>query len=188
RADEHGPGLYPQPRENRGIGIERMAGQKEADRVELAPQPFIERPWLGFWQRNSVDAFAAKQHALAGELLCLTAVRRGEDGFCGGMDARAIGFEVVESAGGGETFERSLIDLARIEFCRKMTEIAKGRCGGLAYGRYFRTAIDRRERIADRRFALAFGRLEIGARRLHRRRQDLDIEAPRLVAEFRELV
>jgi len=69
---------------------------------------------------------------LAGKLLCLTAVRRGEDGFCGGMDARAIGFEVVKSAGSGETFERALIDLARIEFCREMTEIAKGRRGGLA--------------------------------------------------------
>ena len=52
----------------------------------------------------------------------------------------------------------------------------------------FADALDRRERIADRRFALAFGRLEIGARSLHRRRQDLDIEAPRLVAEFGELV
>ena len=116
RADEHGPGLHPQPRENRGIGVERMARQKEADRVELAPQPLIERPWFGLRQCNGVGTFAAKQHALAGKLLCLTAVRRGEDGFGGGMDARAIGFEVVESAGGGETFERALIDLARIEF------------------------------------------------------------------------
>jgi len=64
----------------------------------------------------------------------------------------------------------------------------------------FRTAIDRRERtsmrsptpliaerrIADRRFALAFGRLEIGARSRTDGGKTLILSA-RLVAEFGEL-
>ena len=52
----------------------------------------------------------------------------------------------------------------------------------------FANALDRGERIADGGSAFPAGRLEIGARRLHGWRQNLDIEAPRLIAEFGELV
>ena len=77
-------------------------------------------------------------------------------------------FQFVEGAGGGETFEGSLVDFARIEFCRKFTDVAEGAPGRLghcgSHGAYvdlrerarmrLADALDRRERVANRRFAV----------------------------------
>ena len=124
-ADEFGPGLNPQTCEDRRIGIKRMAGQKESDTIELAPQPLVERPGLNLRQRNRARAFAAKQNGLAGKPFFLAPVCGGENGFGGGKDTRAAAFQFIKGASGGETFERALVDFARIEFCRKFTDIAE---------------------------------------------------------------
>src|SRR5579885_3076114 len=55
RARLHGtdklrPGLNPQPLERTRIIVERMAGQKEADRLELLLQSFGREPSLNRWQ------------------------------------------------------------------------------------------------------------------------------------------
>ena len=132
-ADEFGPGLNAQPRQDRRIGIERMAGQKKSDTIELATQPLVERPGLNLRQRNRTRAFAAKQNGLAGKPFFLAPVCGSKNGLGGGKDTRAAAFQFVKGTGGGETFERSLVDFARIEFCRKFTDVAEGAPGRLGH-------------------------------------------------------
>jgi hypothetical protein len=44
RAGELGEARHPKAAQNRSIGVERMAGEEEADCLELAAQPLGERP------------------------------------------------------------------------------------------------------------------------------------------------
>ena len=52
RAREFRPRLNPQLFQHRGIVVERMAGQEEADRLILAAQSLGRQPWLDLRQRN----------------------------------------------------------------------------------------------------------------------------------------
>ena len=105
----------------------------------------------------------------------------------GGEDARAVGFELVEGAGGDQAFQHALVDDARIDAAGEIGEVGERPLAARrddVLDRLRADALERRERVDDA-FALD---LELDAGAVDRRRLDLDAEALGLGAEFGELV
>ena len=64
RAGEFGPGLHPQPLQHGRVIVERMAGQKEADRVIFAPQPLGRQPRLDLRQHDGRRVGRVAEHVV----------------------------------------------------------------------------------------------------------------------------
>ena len=92
------------------VGLERMAGEEEADRVEFALQPLGRRPRRSRCTLQRRGLGLAEQRALAGRLLLGAAVGDRQHRLDRGEGDGALGLELVERAGGGEAFQRLLVD------------------------------------------------------------------------------
>ena len=188
RIGERRPRLHVQPLERGGVIVERMAGEEEADRVELALQPLGRQPRLGRGQRNLLAHRRPAEHVVLADLRSLVlALRRRKDRVDAGVDARAVGLQRIERAGGGEAFQHALVDRARIDAAREVRDVAERLVAARLDDRLDRLppdAFQRGERVMDR----AALDVEIDAGAVDRRRLDLDAEPLRLGAEFRQLV
>ena len=70
----------------------------------------------------------------------------------GGEDARAVGLELVEGAGGGEAFQHALVDGARIDAVGEVGEIGERPVAARGDDRFDRLpadALERGERVDD---------------------------------------
>ncbi len=117
----------------------------------------------------------------------MRALGAAEHGIDGGKDARAILLELVEGAGGGQTFQHALVDRARIDAggeIGKVGELALAARGDDLLHRLLADALERGQRIDDG----VVLHLELDAGAVDRRRIEPDAEALGLGAEFGELV
>ena len=99
-----------------------MAGKEEADRLVFAPEPFGGRPRLGARPERRRGLGFAEQPALAGLALVGGAMGERQHRLDGGEGDGAVGLQFVEGAGGGEVFERLLVDGARVDPLRQIGE------------------------------------------------------------------
>ena len=126
RIGERRPRLHVQPLERRRVVVERMAGEEEADRVELALQPLGRQPRLGRGQRNLLARRRPAEHVALADLGILLAALRGrEDRVDARMNARAVRLQRIERAGGRETLQHALVDRARIDAAGEVRDVAE---------------------------------------------------------------
>ena len=108
--------LHPQALQHGRVVVERMAGQEEADRVIFAAQPLGRQPRLDLRQHDGRRVRRVAEHVvLADGRGLMAALAGGEDRIRAGKDARAVGLQRVEGAGGGEALDDALVDRARID-------------------------------------------------------------------------
>src|SRR5262245_21076177 len=104
-----------------------MAGEEEADSIELLLQPFGWQPRLDLGQTQR----AARSVVSEGELERTTllglqrTLRFSKHGIDRGKDAGAVALERVEGAGGGEAFHHALVDGARIDAGREIGQVSE---------------------------------------------------------------
>ena len=130
-----------------------MAGEEEADGVELLLQPLGRQPGLDIAERkrrraapppNSSDCPTATSSCVR----CAVA----SIGVDGREHARAIAFERIEGAGGGEALQHALVDRARIDAAGEIGQIGERPLAARLDDRLDRLAADaleRRERVVD---------------------------------------
>ena len=147
-----GPALDAQAGQHALVGLERMTGKKEADGLEFAAQAIGGRPrGAARLQRRAVAV--AEQRALSGGLFLNGAVGERQRRLHRGEGDRPIGLEFVEGARGGETFQRLLVDHARVDAPRHVGERGERACPARRHDRLglrFADPLDRRKRISDR--------------------------------------
>ena len=175
-----------------GVIVERMAGEEEADRLVFAPQPLRRQPRLDL-RACTIGSGAAPRRRTIRSGRCVAAswarCARASTASIGREGAGAVRLELVERAGGGETFQHALVDRARIDAPGEVGEVGE-RALARAPRRSPSTAcaadaLERRKRIMD----------GVARRRRNRRRSDSPRAAStlmprrsRLGAEFGELV
>ena len=158
RAGEIGPALDAQALQRAVIRVERMARQKEADGVELAPQPVGGgQGCAAHFQRRRL---ASRRTARSGRPPARRRVRLASASI-GSIEAkatRALRLELVEGAGGGETFERLLVDRARIDARARDRQRSRNglppRAATIAAACASPTPLTADERVDDRRLAV----------------------------------
>ena len=111
-----------QPRQHALIGLERMAGEEEADRVEFAPQPVGRRPGGGahFERRARRSRRTERSARPPSPRRC--GWRAPEPARSRRRRRARSGSSLVEGAGGGEAFQRLLVDRARIDAPRHIAQ------------------------------------------------------------------
>ena len=109
------------------VVVERMAGEEEADRLELARQPVGRHPRLGGAKldRGRHLLGAGKQIVLALGA-CLQRPVAGRDQAVDIGEGRgAVEAKLIKGAGGGKRLERALVDQARIDAPREVRDVAE---------------------------------------------------------------
>ncbi len=181
-------GLRPEPPENRFVFFERVAGEERADGVVFAGEPLGRKPGLHVGQAQGLRlAAATEQLRLAVDASVLGAGRDRHDCLDGGMDARPVGFELVEGAGRGQAFEGTLVDGARADPRREVCEVAERPVAAHLDEMLDRVAAhvaQGGQRIVDH--AVLYRELHPGP--VDRRRCDLDAHPGRLTAEQADLL
>ena len=171
--------------------LERMAREKEADRVELALQAIADAPGLRLHLQRRL-ARLGEQSALTRLPVFRLAIGQREHRLDAGEGDGAVGLHFVEGAGAGQTFQRFLVDLPRIDAAGEIRQRLEGRIVTRLDDRLRLRrahALDRAERIKDRRLGLrVVAHAEIGAGLIDRRRRDAQSQSLRIGAEFGELV
>ncbi len=167
-----------------------MAGEEEANGVQLARQPIGRHPRFG-----SAKLDRRRRPRRAGEEVVLAAALVFQRPGAGGHDAIDIGeggcpvdAELIERAGGGERLQRALVDQTRVYGAGERRNVAEGP----ALGSLGTDMIDcltpditqRGKRIADG----AVAREEACLREVHRWRLDANPHAPGFLGEAVELV
>ena len=167
-----------------------MAGEEEADGVELAPQPLRFGPWRGARPDRRRLRFP-EQRVLSGRFLHHLAIGDRQHRLDRGKGRGTIGLETIEGARRRKALQRLLVDGARIEPRRHITEGNK-RSGPARVdqrlGLRFANALDCAQRVMERRQSGFRSHVEIDEGFVDRRRDHLDAETLRLSAEFGELV
>ena len=152
--DELRPARGPQALQRRIVDFERMAGEEEADSLELAPQP------LGFRPRRSASlrAAPARPRRTARSARPPSPSRRGWRSPASARSpakaAARFGLEAVEGASGSQALERLLVEGAGIEPRRHLAERNKGalpRARDQRLRLRFADPFDGAQRIMDRR-------------------------------------
>ncbi len=174
RLAEIRPALHPQPLERGGVVVERMAGQKEADRVIFAAQPLGRQPRLDLRQHDARRVGHATEHIALTKLLGLVvALAGGDDRLGTGEHRGAVAVDLVKSAGRRQTFDQALIDGTRIDLGGEVSERAElaalPPCHDLL-DRVVADTLQSGERVEDG----VVGDLEGRARTVDRWRLDLD--------------
>ncbi len=124
---ELGPGLGAERFEHVLVIVERVAGEEEADRLELAGQAIGRHEGLGGaqldWRRNVRGA---------GEEIFLTfrarldrAVSRGDQPVDIGKRGGAVDAKLIERAGSRQCLERTLVQEPRIDAAGEIGHIAE---------------------------------------------------------------
>ena len=111
------PGVGAERFEHLLIVVERMAGEEEADRLELARQPVGRHPRLGGTEldRRRRARRTGEEIVLAAGLVFQRAGAGGHDAIDIGERGGAVDAKLVEGAGRGERLERALVDETRID-------------------------------------------------------------------------
>ena len=126
RAGEFRPGQHAQPLERRGIIVERMAGEEEADGVVFLSQPVGRQPRLDRRQHQPLAAAGPPNSSFwPTRRIVVGALRRGQHRIDGGEGARPVRLERIERAGGGKAFQHPLVDGARIDAAGEVGEIGE---------------------------------------------------------------
>ena len=126
RIGERRPRLHVQPLQRRRVIVERVAGEEEADRVELALQPLGRQPRLRGRQRDLLARRRAAEHVVLADRRGLVLALRGrENRIDARMDARAVALQRIERAGGGKAFQHALVDRARVHAAREVGDVAE---------------------------------------------------------------
>ena len=154
---ELGPGLHLQLLQQRGVVVERMAGEEEADRLVFALQPVGRQPGLDRRQSRCVSRLrrAAEQCRSARPWRPRARAARSPSWRRRRRCARArLRLERVEGAGRDQAFQHALVDGARIDAARRNR---RGRANGLLaarlddrFDRLRADALERGERVEDR--------------------------------------
>ena len=152
-AGELGPGLHPHALERRGVVVERMPGEEEADGIELLLQPLGRQPRLDIAERQRRAARTpAEQLGLPDRRVVELALRRRHDSIDGREHARAIAVQRIEGAGGGEAFQHALVDRTRIDAAREIGKIGERLFAARLDDRLDRLpadALEGRQRVVD---------------------------------------
>ena len=164
--------------EDRRVIVERMAGEEEADRVELALQPLRRQPRLAPPACAAPRASRRRRTVRSGRPPRPRAGAAPPRGSRRRRHGRARGCRSSASnaPGGAQAFQHALVDRARIDAAcevRRRRGTACRRAPRRSPSTASRAdALERRERVVDR-VALD---VEIRARAIDRRRLDLDAE------------
>ena len=138
------------------IGVERMAGEEEADRLELVLQPLHGRPRpsaavMSICGRVSppaaeqiVDALCRVRRDAVGERQHLLDVA---------VHQRAVGLQLIEGAGCSQRLQRALVERLGVAAAGEIGQVLERALGGAlgddALDRLRADVLERRQRIAD---------------------------------------
>src|SRR5262245_1386674 len=127
RACELRPRLHAHLLQHRGIVVEGVAGQEEADGFILAAQALRRQPGFDLRQHDRLAHPAtAKQLALPDRRRVVCALRARQQGIDGSEYARAIFLEGFERACSRKAFEDTFVHGARINASREIREVDEG--------------------------------------------------------------
>ena len=131
---EFDPGLGAERFQHVAVVVERMTGEEEPHRLEFLREPVGRHPGLGLAEillaPCLVLALARRrrggpeQVVLPGLLVAVSLLGERDDAIDIGERGRAVDAKLLQGAGGGERFQRALVDGVRID---ALGEIARGR-------------------------------------------------------------
>ena len=136
------------------VRFQRMAREEEADGVEFALQPVALRPRRRPHAQRRLLRLA-EQRDLALAALLGAALAQRQHRLDGGEGDGALGLQFVEGAGGGEAFERLLVDLLGVDAACEIRQRGEGAAPAARVGDGARLrvadAFHGAERVEDRR-------------------------------------
>src|SRR5262249_24857110 len=142
------------------VGVERVAREVEADRVELVLELFDRRPILDHGQRRPLGKAAikpAEQAFLLADAILGSAARLAQQQIYRRQTLRPVRVQSDERAGLDQALELPPVETLGVEPAGKIEQILVAPVG-LSLGdevthRLGSDTLDRRERVADRRLA-----------------------------------
>ena len=168
--------------QRRGVVVERVAGEVEADRLALLGEPVHRRPVVGLRQprRGQGVGGLAEEADLGRGALVVRGGREGRQRLQALEDLAAVRVEPVERAGAGQHLQRALAEAAQVDAGGEVEEAVEAAAGGAGVGdqphRLDADVLQRAEGVDDAALADAEGRLgAVDARRHHRDAEAVDL-------------